>query len=124
MILYFQRNGNIVCRGDTWDTASIIIGFLVYSRAQNKGLGRPTTQIVVYICLHVANKRVNSIPVKMIKALRIKSLPKIQQPNKMSIFEDAELVRGSVHISVHIICVIVMLIDDVKELTQNIPTIE
>ncbi|WP_276324597.1 hypothetical protein [Treponema medium] len=42
----------------------------------------------------------------------------------MSIFEDAELVRGSVHISVHIICVIVMLIDDVKELTQNIPTIE
>ena len=60
------------------------------------------------------------MPVKMIKALRIKSLPKIQQPNKMSIFEDAELVRGSVHI----LCVIVMLIDDVKELTQNIPTIE
>ena len=60
------------------------------------------------------------MPVKMIKALRIKSLPKIQQPNKMSIFEDAELIRGSVHI----LCVIVILIDEVRELTQNIPTIE
>ena len=49
-VLYFQRNGNLIRRSDTWDTASIIIGFLVYSRALYKGLGRPTTQIVVYIC--------------------------------------------------------------------------
>jgi len=49
-VLYFQRNGNIIRRGDTWDTASIIIGFRLYGRALYKGLGRPTTQIVVYIC--------------------------------------------------------------------------
>ena len=49
-VLYFQRNGNLIRRSDTCHTVCVIICFLVYGRALYKGLGRPTTQIVVYIC--------------------------------------------------------------------------